>query len=421
MSSWLKETAMKILYISQYFTPEICAPAYRAHANVAYLSDQGHEVTVLAEIPNHPKGIIFPEYRGKLFVTDRLDNFVVHRVWVFTSKKKTFVTRILFYASFMFLGTLRSLLGWRKHDVVYVSSPPLFVAVIGIVLKRMFPKVKLVFEVRDLWPDVAISIGELKNRRLIALSRKIEETMYRLSDKIVVVTAYFKETIIGKGFPSDKIVVIRNGSDLDTGEGKSPEDRGDLNLELNPEGWFSVIYAGNFGLAQNLGTILRAAEELKEENIHFYLIGGGPEEKELREKASDRGLSKVRFLDEVPKDEIHRYLDIADCGIVPLRKTQMFTGTIPSKMFDYMACNLPVLLGVEGEAREILDDAKTGIGFEPDNHVDLAEKIMWLKNNPDTMRDMASRGRKFVLEHFTREKQASLVEKELLSLTGRGG
>ena len=140
---------MKILYISQYFYPEVCAPSNRAMANVKFLANKGHNVTVLTEMPNHPKGVIFTNYKHKLYIKEKLENFIVNRVWVFTSKKKNFITRMLFYISFMMSGLIHTLINWKKYDIVYTSSPPLFVAGIPIILKMLFPRSKYIFEVRD--------------------------------------------------------------------------------------------------------------------------------------------------------------------------------------------------------------------------------------------------------------------------------
>ncbi|MBC8526085.1 MAG: glycosyltransferase, partial [Candidatus Cloacimonetes bacterium] len=179
---------MKILYITQYFLPEICAPSNRAYANVKYFSEKGHKVVVLTEMPNHPKGVIFKGYKRKIFLKEKMENFSVDRVWVFTSVKKNFFTRILFYLSFMFMGFLHTLFNWRKYDIIYVSSPPLFVGVIGIFLKKLFPKTKFVFEVRDLWPKSAVDLVELRNPKMIRLAEKLERKIYNICEKIIVIS-----------------------------------------------------------------------------------------------------------------------------------------------------------------------------------------------------------------------------------------
>ena len=401
---------MKILYITQYFHPEIGAPTNRALANVKYLADHDHNVTVLTEMPNHPKGIIFDGYKHKLFIKEKVSNFNINRIWVYTNKHKNFITRMLLYLSFMFFGLIAALTRWKKFDIVYVTSPPLFVGFIGLVLKAIYPKTKFVFEVRDLWPDVAIELGELNNKKFTKLSKKLEMRIYKKADKIISATNYFKERIKNKGIPENKISVIRNGTDslfL-----SCSDNRGKKKIENK----FTIIYAGNLGIAQNLSTILYAALELKEENIEFIIAGSGPEVSKLHNLAAKLSLDNVQFVGEIPKEEIGYYFEMADCGIIPLKKIETFKGTIPSKIFDYMAFNLPILLGVDGESRQIVEEAGTGVFFKPDDFKDLSQKILFLKSNPDILLKMSEGGKSYVNRNFNRIKKAEALELELLQL-----
>ncbi|MBL7107874.1 MAG: glycosyltransferase family 4 protein [Candidatus Cloacimonetes bacterium] len=404
---------MKILYITQYFAPEVGATTNRALANARYLSQKGHSVTVLTEMPNHPKGIIFNGYKHKIFMKEKMENFLINRVWVFTSVKKNFITRILFYVSFMFMGFLHTLFNWKKYDIVYVSSPPLFVGVIGLWLKKIFRKTKFVFEVRDLWPDGAIEMGELKNKHFRKFSYSLEKQLYENAEKIISVTERFKEHIIAKGFEEKKIDVIRNGSDLSFTKVDISEE---FKKQYNSENNFIVVYAGNLGIAQNLKTLLESAKQLDKDDIKFLLIGTGPEEKQLKKFAKKEHITNVDFCGEIPKKNVSEYLSLADCGIIPLKNIKVFESTIPSKLFDYMSADLPILLGVTGEAAYILKESEAGIIYKPDNSEDLAEKIIWMKNHPKERIEMGKRGRKFVEKYYNREKKAEKLEKELLNL-----
>jgi len=404
---------MKILYITQYFYPEVGATTNRALANVRYLSKKGHDVTVLTEMPNHPKGIIFDGYKGKMFMTEGMENFKIKRVWVFTSVKKNFITRLLFYISFAFLGSLSTILSWKKYNIIYVTSPPLFVGIIGLSLKFFFPKTKFIFEVRDLWPDAAIEMGELKNKQFRKFSFALERQLYKKADKIIAVTQRFKERIITKGFFEEKICVIRNGSDMQF-EKKTIAKSFELKFKSNNE--FIIIYAGILGIAQNIKTILDTAIILKKENIKFLLIGSGPEQKILKDYSKQNNIENVKFIEQVPKNKISDYMSLADCGIIPLKKIPVFETTIPSKIFDYMSANLPILLGVKGEAKEILEQSEAGICFEPDDVDDLVEKILYMKNNRSELEEMRTKGRKFVIRNFNRNKLAEKLEKIILEV-----
>jgi glycosyltransferase involved in cell wall biosynthesis len=407
---------MKILYISQYFHPEVGATTNRALANVRYLAKEGHDVTVLTEMPNHPKGIIFKGYTGKLFMTEKMEKFLVKRVLVFTSAKKNFITRMLFYISFAFWGSISAVVNWKKYDVVYVTSPPLFVGIIGLLLIFFYSKTKFIFEVRDLWPDAAIEMGELKSKHFRKFSFALEKQLYTKADKIIAVTQRFKDRIVAKGFNEEKICVIRNGSDMQFEKKAVLEE---LKMKYNPDNQFIVIYAGILGIAQNIKTILDAALILQKKEIRFILVGTGPEEKLLKDYSNGNIINNVVFTGQVPKDEISDYMSLADCGVIPLKNIPVFESTIPSKLFDYMSANLPILLGVRGEAKEILDDSKAGLGFEPDNAEDLAEKILYLSKNSIEINKMADRGRKFVDANFNRNKLASRLEKELLKVCNK--
>ena len=407
---------MKIFYISQYFYPEVCAPSNRALANVKYLVDKGHEVTVLTEMPNHPRGVIFDGYKHKLFLKERNDNFLINRVWVFTSKKKNFITRMLFYISFMVFGIFHTLVNWKKYDVVYTSSPPLFVAGIAITLKRFFPNTKFIFEVRDLWPDSAIDLGELNNKFAIKLSMKMEKKIYSISDKIIVISNYIKNKIIDKGIAEEKIAVIHNGTDEEfiTKTKKVPQD---LLGKYRTKNNFIVIYAGNIGIAQNLNIVINSAEMLQNKNVLFLFVGDGPYKSQLEQLVVRKELKNIIFVGEIDREKIHEYLCLADCGIVILKRIPLFKGALPSKIFDYMACDLPILLGVEGEAKTLVEDSRIGLGFESDNSEDLTKKIIHLKNHPIELYSMASKGNNYVYNNFNRTKQASKIEdilKELL-------
>lgn len=404
---------MKILYITQYFYPEIGATTNRALANVRVLANKGHDVTVLTEMPNHPKGTIFDAYKGKIFLTEKLEDFLVKRVWIYTNVNKNFITRFLFYITFALLGSIYPIFSWKKYDIVYVTSPPLFVGIIGLVLKFLFPSVKFVFEVRDLWPDAAIEMGELTNKHFRKFSFILEKSLYKNADHIVAVTERFKERIIEKGYSSEKISVIRNGSDLTF---QNVEVSQDLIEKYNAGNKFIVLYAGILGIAQNLITVLKAAEELRNKDILFLFAGTGPEEKILLDYYKSRNLKNVIFAGEIPKENMNEYFSLADCGLIPLKNIKVFESTIPSKLFDYMSASLPILLGVKGEAKEILDKSEAGICFEPDNVEDLVNKINFLKNNDAVLKQMKSKGRKFVEIHFDRTKMAGKLHKLLENL-----
>ncbi len=401
---------MKILYISQYFFPEVGATTNRALANVRHLTAVGHEVTVLTEMPNHPQGVIREDYRGKFFLSEKMESFLVKRFWVFTSPKKTFYSRIFFYLSFALFSSVYLIFKLKKYDLIYLTSPPLFVALPGLAGKLLSPRKKIFFEVRDLWPDSAIDMGELNNKAFIKLSYNLEKLIYHKSEMIISVTKYIKKALINKGIEPDKIEVVYNGIEADFAAKKLNERIAFMD-EKKQEGFFLVIYAGILGLAQNLTTVLQAAKKLKQEKVFFIIAGSGPQEEYLHNLAGEWQLNNLHFTGEIPRDKIHNYLLSADCGIVPLQRIPVFRGALTSKLFEYLALGLPVLLGVEGEAADILNKTGGGLHFIPEDAEDLSDKILYLRDNPPVLKKMRGKGKNYVLDTFNRKKQAERLEK----------
>ncbi|MBT6752003.1 MAG: glycosyltransferase family 4 protein, partial [Desulfobacula sp.] len=254
---------MKILYISQYFPPEAGATQTRAFENVRYLKSNGHDVTVLCEIPNHPAGIIFKGYRGRLYKREIIDGVRVLYIRVFTSQKKNFLTRLAFYLSFMAGASLAGMLLLRqKFDLIYATSPPLPAAGAGLWLS-FYKKNPFYFEVRDLWPDSAIELGELKNSLVIVMAKKLEQMCYARATKVITVTNGIEKTLKKeKQIPAHKVELIPNGATIDSfyrdrAGGKS------LRSDLGLDNKFIVLYAGILGIAQNLETLLKAAVQLR--------------------------------------------------------------------------------------------------------------------------------------------------------------
>jgi len=398
---------MKILYITQYFHPEIGATTNRALANVRYFANKKHDVTVLTELPNHPKGIFFDGYKKKFYMKEKMENFIINRVWVYTSRKKNFITRILFYVSFMFMGFIHTIFHWKKYDVIFITSPPLFVAGIGLMLKVFHPKIRIVFEVRDLWPKSAVDLGELNNPKAIKFAEKLENGIYTKADLIVCLTEGIKNFISQK-FP-DKTICIPNGVDLNLYKRTSSRDNK-----------FIVCYTGTMGLIHCTEIIIEAAKILKEHNdIEFQFIGDGAKKEETIKLAEKYDLDSVIFIDSVPIEKIPIYLSKASVGISTTKKIELCKGTIPVKIFGYMACELPVLLSGWGESVDIVKQANCGVWVDPEDPEKLVDKILFLKNNPKELELMGKAGRRYVEKFFNREKQAELIESEILKVIGK--
>lgn len=398
---------MRILYLSQYFPPEVGATQTRAHEMAQGLLAAGHGVTMLTEVPNHPEGIIRPAYRGKFWAREQLEGLDVIRVWVKTAPVKTMRTRLAFYLSYMFNAALAGLLLARgRYDLLYATSPPLFVggAALALSLLRRIP---MVFEVRDLWPESAVALGELRSPRFIRWATWLEERCYARARRIVVVTAGIRERLAARGY-GEKLALIPNGANTDLFRPR-PEAGRALRARLGLGERFIALYAGIHGVAQGLETVLQAAQLAPD--VHFLLVGEGPCKADLLRLKDDLRLPNLTMLDAQPRETMPDYLSAADVALVPLRKVEVFQGAVPSKMFDAWACGCPVALSIAGEARAILEQAGGGVFVEPEDAAALAAALQGLAGERARCREMGAAGRRFVEARYSRQAQArQLVE-----------
>jgi glycosyltransferase involved in cell wall biosynthesis len=410
---------MHILYLSQYFPPEVGATQTRAYEMARGLVQAGHRVTLIAEVPNHPSGIIPPEYRGKWYERAQLDGIDVVRVWVKASPVKSFRTRLAFYVSYMLNSTLVGLLRARgPFDVVFATSPPLFVGGAGVAL-HWLKRVPLVFEVRDLWPELAVALGEISSPRAIAWAHRLADLCYDRASRIVVVTEGDRQQLLARGCPEEKLALIPNGANTALFH-YQPEEAARFRLAHGLGDAFVVVYAGTHGIAQGLETLLEAAAILRDSaDIRFVLVGEGPVKAGLQALRAGLGLDNVLMLPEQPRSTIPAVLSAADAASVPLRKVALFHGTRPSKMFDAWACELPVLLSVDGEARRTLEAAQGGLYVPPEDPQALADAIRNLAARPDRGRALGRNGRRYTEQHHSRQAQAQLLA-QLLREAARG-
>ncbi len=408
---------MRILYVSQYFPPEAGATQTRSYEMARNLVQLGHQVTMIAEIPNHPSGIIPADYRGKIFERADLDGIEVIRVWVKASPIKDFRRRMSFYLSFTLTSSLAGIfLARRTFDLVYVTSPPLFVGLTGIFLRQV-RRIPLVLEIRDLWPEAAVALGELSNPTFIRWAERLEQACYQHAKQIVGVTQGILQRLLERGIAPQKLTLIPNGANTELFK-YNPAGRKRIRGQLELDDKFVAIYAGIHGLAQGLATILETAHSLQDHpEIHFLFIGDGPKKAELLSMAKRLALTNVTFLPEQPRQQIPDYLSAADVALIPLRKLDLFTGALPSKLFDAWACQRPVLLSVAGEARQVMETCGGGLFVQPEDPEAWRENILYLQQNPALRESMGNNGRLFTERHYSRkhlaQQLAQLLEKIL--------
>lgn len=396
---------MRVLVVTQYFPPETGGPQNRLASLVEGFSREGHEVTVLTAKPSYPRGVVFDGYEDGWFVESAYEGVPVIHSWVLPDEEKTTLRRILFYLSFVVSSVLATFRAEGRADVVLASSPPLTVGLAGWVVSRL-KGAKYVFDVRDLWPDVAEAMGELSGGGMTRLAKAIERFIYRRADGITAVTFGFCRDIERRVGDDTPVVRITNGTEPEVFSVEG--SRSELRDELDLPGDFLVTYAGNIGLAQGLLHLLDAAEILRErgDDVTLLLVGDGALRDRLRQDASERGLdTMLEVRDRVPLEKAARYMAASDALLVPLEDHPVFRKFIPSKLFDAMAAGRPVLLSVDGEAREIMETAGAGLYYAAESAEGLVAAIDELRSS-NCREEMGYRGRSYVVEHFTRAEQA---------------
>lgn len=391
---------MNIVIICHYFHPEIGAPSARLYEMAKHWVREGHQVQVVTCFPNHPTGIIPEKYRGKRYIEETVDGIKVHRNFVYATPNKGFLKKTLGHISFMFSSVLFSINKIERPDLIITSSPTFFSIYSGLFFRRV-KKVPFVLEIRDLWPAAIVELGVLKNKLIIKILEKIELGFYRKSNSLVMVTNSFKQNLINRGIPEEKIEVLTNGYEEEL-YFKREEDI-ELSKEYKIGNKFVVEYVGAHGISQALDKIILVADKLKSyPDIVFLFVGEGAEKDKLQEMTDNLKLNNIIFVDSQPKKEIPRFYSVADVCLISLKKIDLFQTFIPSKMFEIMGCGVPLVASVEGEAAEILKESGAAIVTGCEDVEAIAGAILKLKNSPSLSLEMAKSGMEFVKQRYSR-------------------
>lgn len=402
---------MRILFLTQYYPPEVGAPQNRLHELALRLKSKGAEVEVLTAMPNYPKMEIEESYRGGKIKEEYIDGIKVYRSGIFVSKSSSIIHRLLNYFSFVFTSYFKG----RKlvnYDFLLVESPPLFLGYSAMGLAKKL-KAKLIFNVSDLWPESAEKLDLVSNKYLLKLAYDLEKRCYKKAKLVTGQTQGIVDDIKGR-FPSKDVFWLPNGVDL---EYYNPNQiKSDFRLKNGFEASdLLFFYGGIIGHAQGLEVILEAANQLKAyPNIKFIIQGAGPEKERLLVLKEKLKLDNVFFFNAVNKNEMPSILKGVDVALVPLKKLELFTGAIPSKIFEALAMEKALLLGVDGEAKKhFIDKADSGYFFEPENVKDLVDKIIKLEQNPEELKRKGQNGRAYVNEYFNRNNIATSFYEKL--------
>ncbi len=396
---------MNIVLISQLFWPEVGAPSARGLEMARVWRDQGHDVKVVTAFPNHPTGVIPEEYRGQFFMIEDVEGLEVFRSFIYASPNKGFAKRILAHLSFMTSSLVQTLPRIGDIDVIVATSPPFF-PIISAFGFRLAKRVPFIFEVRDLWPGIFKELGVITDPTILAALEQVELFLYRQASRVVVVTESFRDDIAGRGISRDKIAVIKNGVDLEFFQPQS--DTHAVREEFGLGDKFVVAYLGTHGISQALASHVEAAEMLRDhEDIVFLFVGEGAEKEKMIALADEKGLTNVRFFGNQPKERMPELYSAADACFVPLRDIPMFSSFIPSKIFEILACETPIIGSVRGEPAGILEESGGAVVVEPENARQLADAVLALRRKDASERlDMGRAGRQYVEEKFSRRSLA---------------
>ncbi len=395
---------MHILFFSHYFPPEGNAPASRTYEHCVRWVNAGHQVTVITSVPNVPNGVPYDGYKNRFRrQQESIDGIEVIRVWTYMAANAGLVKRTLNFISYMFTAFWAGF-SVKRPTVIIATSPQFFCGWAGVMTK-LFRRTPFVLEIRDIWPESIAAVGAMRRGLLINFLEWLEKRMYLSADHIVTVGHGYRENVASKVDVGSRISVIYNGID-GCAFSPQPPDRSFL-TEYGQAGRFVCSYVGTIGMAHGLETVLDCAQLLKESgrnDIGFLLIGDGARRQSLEKECIDRGLNDlIRFTGLLGKQEIPKVLASSDALLVHLRPCELFETVIPSKIFEAMAMERPIIMGVRGESAEIVQQSGAGIEMIPGNAQSLADTVSRLKDDPKLYQSLSKSGRSFVLEKFSRD------------------
>src|SRR5688572_2653833 len=410
---------MRILFVTQIFPPEMGALPNRLYPFVRQMVAGGHNVSVATVMPNYPRGIVFPEYQGKRSVREEVNGCTIFRRLSYSApRNKSKWSQLRSYLSFIpaaFQAGVRA----GKLDIVFVSSPPLFSVIPAIVLAKL-RSAKIVLDVRDLWPDELITYGAFREGSIaVRILRMVERCAYRNAECITTTTQAIVDEIAERGASPEKIFLLPNGADLELFHPLSAENP--IASEYDFGNRFVVMYSGLFGIKHSLEVLLEVAAQLRDcKDIVFFLLGNGARRDALVSQAREMKLENVIFGDERIVGEVPSLLARADLCFAAVRPEQYPRKVISVKVFEYLACEKPVVGALSGESARILEESGGGIVVPPGDATATAAAILSLFHDPERRAAMGTAGRRYVDQHYSRSAWAMRLEKRLKAVYWTG-
>jgi glycosyltransferase involved in cell wall biosynthesis len=391
-----------ILLVSFRYPPETGAAATRLEALTTRWASLGHDVTVLTTTPDYPDGEVYDGYRNEWLRREQHDGVdVVTTKSLPASPSDHIFRRAIKYLWFTAIAVIVGTFWLGKRDVVLATSPQPFAGLAGFTIARL-RRVPFVFEIRDLWPESLVAMGEVDNTAVIYLLDKISKFLYSHADRVSVVAPSMKETVVDGGADPDDVWLHTNGIDYSF---FAQENAGSIDeAELFKDN-FVLSYIGTVGKAQGLDVVLEVADQLQDTDkygdIVFAFIGFGSKYDELAQHAEARGLDNVVFLGRRPLSEVPNYLHHSDAAFIHTESKEAFETMIPMKLYEALGAGLPVILGASGDAVKILSRADAGIVATPGDADAIVEAVKELRENAEKRQQFSENGRRYVAKNHS--------------------
>jgi colanic acid biosynthesis glycosyl transferase WcaI len=407
---------MRVLVLTQYYLPEQVGAAIWIAQLAADLVAAGHQVTVLTSFPNHPDGVIPPPYRGKVFQREISGGVRVVRTYIYPTPSRAFWPRVLTFGSFIFSSLVGGALSIPAHDVIYAILPPLPLGVTAVLLARL-KSARLILNLQDIYPDIAVSTGVLRNKPAIRFFQGLEKWIYRRAACLLVVSEGFRQNLTSKGVPEAKIRVIPNWADPDS-------IRPQFDAELRREwggGNFAVVYSGAVSHNSTLEPLLAAAGALRDAPFKFIICGEGVKKAGLQAAVREKGLENVCFRPYAPLDRYAAVLSTADMNVVTLHPAAA-SSSAPSKIYKMMAAGRPVLAIAppESEIARLVSAAQCGICVSPNQPEELAAALRHAATHRAEIDQMGAQGRSYLQQHHGRRLCTAQINRTLLEVAEAG-
>ena len=405
----------KFVIVTQYYPPEIGGGSQRSVGFAEGLRDLGMDIVVITPYPSYLMSKHEVKTNYKLYEKIEEDGYTIYRTFVYTSDRGNYIKRILYYGSFMLSSLIVMLFKVGKIDYILTIAPPLFTGITGVFAKK-FKKSKFFFDIGDLWPESATALGYLKSDSIIKFAQRLEHWIYRHTDMVNVVTKLTNERLSKSHSYIKKILYVPNFVNTDLIK-HEPRDAALVEkYQLHDKLVFG--YAGNIGSAQGLKIITEAAKLTRDyTEVVYFIIGDGVEKELIEKEIKTNNLTNVILIPPVSRTDVIKYIMLFDVMIIPLVHREIFRITIPSKLYESMAAEIPILLCVDGEARKIMEEANCGIFVEPENAQMLSEKVIFFRNNKSAIKDLGKNGRTEAYNNFSRKFVVKRFYDELLKLS----